>query len=62
MKIDFDAVLYALADIGYGGYFTLEADAYLSSIGADRIEEGIVELARSARRLADEYERIRTEK
>ena len=62
MKIDFDAVLYALAEIGYDGYFTLEADAYLSSIGADRVCEGIVELARSARRLADEYERIRTEK
>lgn len=56
MDIDFDAVVDALREIGYDGYFTLEADAYLRDYTAETAFEGIQKLAESAKRLAAMFE------
>ncbi len=58
MNIDFEKVVRALKKIGYNGYFTLEADAYLSSCGytPENVFEGIKNLAASAKKLADMFE------
>jgi len=56
MDIDFDAVVNALREIGYDGYFTLEANAYLKDYTAETAFEGIQRLAESAKRLAAMFE------
>ncbi len=56
MNIDFAKIVKALKDIGYDGYFTLEADRYLNAFTQDNIFEGIKNMAESARKLADMYE------
>lgn len=56
MKIDFAGVVQALKEIGYSGYFTLEADCYLKKYDAENVYKGMKELADSARRLADMFE------
>ena len=53
MDIDFPAVAKALKDIGYTGYLTLEADAYLRGRTAENIFEGMQNMAASAKRLAE---------
>ena len=55
MKIDFDAVVRALKEIGYRGYFTLEADQYLNDFVGDA-SEGLRHLASAARKLADAFD------
>ena len=57
MNIDFVPIVEALKEIDYKGYFTLEADQYLSNYTKENIFEGIKELAESARKLAGMYER-----
>ena len=57
MNIDFDAVIMALKDIGYSGYFTLEADQYLNAFDKNSILDGLTNLSQAARRLADMFER-----
>ena len=57
MNMDFDAIVTALKEIGYTGYFTLEADAYLNAFQADNVWEGIQNLAAAAKRLAEMFER-----
>lgn len=56
MDIDFDEIIRALADIGYDGYFTLEADQYLKRYTEETVFEGMKKMADAARRLADTYE------
>lgn len=56
MSIDFDAVVKALRDINYQGYFTLEADRYLQVFHEDNIAAGIKNMAVCARKLADMFE------
>ncbi len=56
MDIDFPPIVKALKEIGYDGYFTLEADAYLKAFNADNVFEGVKDMANAARRLADMYE------
>ena len=56
MNIDFEAVVRALKEINYNGYFTLEADNYLKGRTADNIFDGICDLKNSVRRLADMFE------
>ena len=56
MSMDFSAVVKALKDINYQGYFTLEADSYLKKYSADNVFEGIKNLAAADKRLADMYE------
>ena len=57
MKIDFNDMLLALAEIDYKGYFTLEADTYLSKFSDDELYLGVKDLCASARRLADNYKK-----
>lgn len=58
MDIDFHAVVRALKDIGYDGYFTLEADRHLSDFDAESTPKGLKELYAAARKLADEFESL----
>lgn len=59
MNIDFDAIVKALKKIDYKGYFTLEASAYLEypKFNADNVMKGTQDLADSARKLADMFEK-----
>ncbi len=57
MQIDFDAVIKALAEIGYQGAFTLEVDMYLKTHYPDDVLTGIQNMADVARRMADSFER-----
>lgn len=56
MKIDFDGVIQALQDIGYQGWFTLEADQHLKSYNSDNVTEGVQKLADCAKLLAQKFE------
>ncbi|MBP3360815.1 MAG: sugar phosphate isomerase/epimerase [Clostridia bacterium] len=56
MKIDFAGVVRALKEIGYNGYFTLEADCFLNDFTEDTVFDGIKQLSAAARKLADMYE------
>lgn len=58
MSIDFAAVVRALKDIGYKGWFTLEADNYLKSFCKDNIIDGMKDLYSAVRRLADMFEEM----
>ena len=53
MNIDFDAVTKALKEIGYNGYLTLEADAYLKAYNEENVFEGIRNLAESAKKIRE---------
>ena len=52
MNIDFEAVVKALKEIDYKGYFTLESDGYLEGCTPDNIFEGIKNLAGADKKLA----------
>ncbi len=56
MQIDFDAVVRALREIHYSGWFTLEADVYLGTLGAEKTGEGLCQMAKAAKRLANMFE------
>ena len=56
MNMDFSTICRALKKIDYQGYFTLEADCYLSTYTADNVFEGVQELQRSAKRLCELFE------
>ena len=53
MNIDFDAVVDALKKIGYKGYLTLEADAYLRDFNEETVLQGLRDLVASASKLAE---------
>ena len=57
MSMDFDAIVRALKDIDYQGYFTLEADRYLSIYNEENIFDGIMNMASAAKKLADMYDK-----
>lgn len=57
MNIDFDKVMIALKQVGYSGYLTLEADAYLKAYTKENVSEGICNMAKAAKRLAVMYEK-----
>lgn len=57
MQIDFAAVVKALNEVDYHGFFTLEADAYLRDYTSENILEGLQNLAASAKRLAVMFEK-----
>ena len=54
--VNFREVVAALKEIGYNGYFTLEADSYLNRYTKENVRDGIAELYKSARRLVDMFE------
>lgn len=56
MNIDFVPIVKALKEIGYDGYFTLEASYYLKNLGKDSVYEGVENLYKSAKRLAEMFE------
>lgn len=56
MNIDFEKVVHALKQVGYNGYFTLEADAYLNAYTKENVSEGIKNMAKAAKKLASMYE------
>lgn len=53
MRIDFESVARALREVGYDGYLTLEADAYLRHHTPETVLDGLRAMAASAARLAD---------
>jgi len=58
MNIDFAPIVKALKEIGYDGYFTLEADQHLRKFTAENVFDGMKELAAAARSLADMFENM----
>ncbi len=58
LNIDFEAVVRALKDVGYSGYFTLEAYTYLRAYETENLFAGVQEMAKQARRLADMFEQL----
>lgn len=56
MDIDFVPIVKALKDIGYRGWFTLEADSYLAAFTRESAWEGVQNLANAAKRLAEMFE------
>ena len=57
MQIDFEAIIHALKEIQYGGYFTLEADSYMTDCPKEMILFRLKTLSASARKLADLYDK-----
>ncbi len=53
MKIDFDAVVRALKDVGYSHWLTLEADMYCHGCCADDVPQKVADMANSARKIAE---------
>lgn len=58
MNINFDEMLTSLKQIGYSGYFTLEADRHLSRRADEDTEKVVLEMAQATRKLADAYEAL----
>lgn len=56
MKIDFTAVVNALKEINYDGYFTLEASNYLDDFSKDNVVSGVKDLYNSAKKLTSMFE------
>ncbi len=56
MDIDFAAVVQALKDIGYSGYFTLEADQYLHAFDESNVFTGLRNLSDAAKKLANMFD------
>lgn len=57
MSMDFDKIAKALKAIDYKGYFTLEADRYLSDFNKDNVLEGLKNLRASVGRLCDMFDK-----
>lgn len=55
VDMDFDAIVKALKEIDYKGYFTLEADQFLKDYNEENVFEGVVKLQRSAKKLAEMF-------
>lgn len=56
MDIEFEPIVKALKEINYSGYFTLEADRYLANHTIDNVFEGVKDMAKATRKLADMFE------
>ncbi len=56
MDIDFIPIVRALREIGYDGYFTLEADRYLDTSNEDNVFYRVTKLYEAAKRLADMFD------
>ncbi len=57
MKIDFVSVVKALKEIGYGGFFTLECGSFLKGRTAENVFDGLKEMAKADKYLADMFDR-----
>lgn len=58
MQIDFTAIVHALKEIGYTGYFTLEAERFLNAYTAENVFEGMQKMADVARNLANIFDAL----
>ena len=56
MNVDFDAIIKALKDIQYSGWFTLESCDYLLNYNADTVLLGLKDMAAAARKLVQMWE------
>ena len=56
MDIDFDEVAKALKDIGYSGWYTLEADCYLKEWPEEKVFSGVQDMAAATRRFEQLFE------
>lgn len=54
--IDFVPIVKALKEIGYKGWFTLEADRFLKQMPSSQVPQGIKTLAATAKHLADMFD------
>ena len=58
MNVNFEDIVKALKEVGYNGYFTLEADAFLKDYNENNVFDGMVKLKNSVRKLADMFEKL----
>lgn len=58
MNIDFDAVVKALKEIDYNGYFTLECGEYLNKFDKDNVHLGLRDMANAVKKLSEMYENL----
>ena len=58
MDMDWEAIVKALKEVDYKGYFTLEAESFLRAYDETNVFEGVRKLQKSARRLADMFEQL----
>lgn len=56
MDIDFTAIVKALKEIGYSGWFTLEADQFFTGCPEENLFDEACRLAASAKKLAEMFE------
>ena len=56
MNIDFVPIVKALKEIGYDGYFTLEASRHLEKLPKDKVVDGVVNLYNSVVKLKNMFE------
>lgn len=56
MCIDFDAVVKALKEIHYCGWFTLECGTYLADRDSDTVFRGLKDMAEAAKKLATMFD------
>ncbi len=56
MNIDFVAVVNALKEINYDGYFTLEASRYLENFSNEKVSAGVKDLYNAAEKLRIMFE------
>jgi len=58
MKMDFIPIIRALKDVNYQGWFTLEADQYLSAYSAEQIHIGISRLSEAVHRFENLFQQF----
>ena len=58
MDIDFNAVINALKEVNYSGWFTLEADRYLADYNAEDLFDGVKIMASTAKKLISIYKSV----
>ena len=56
MDIDFVPIVKALKDIGYNGWFTMEASSFYKDFDETNLSDGIAQIHAAARKLADMFE------
>ncbi len=58
MNIDFSAVVKALKEIDYKGYFTLECDRYLHGRAPEEIFDGLRDMANADKKLVEMFRKV----
>ena len=57
MNVDFAEIVKALKEVNYKGYFTLEAEQYMTAFTKENALEGVKNLKKTVRKLADMFEK-----